>query len=264
MNMSLLNKISILEYINNKHIQIHLFNSISSTNNAFHCLESTESIHVCLAEEQTQGRGQQERPWHSPSNQNIYLSLCYFSSKAVAQLAPLSLVIGISLCEFLNLYLKKKDWIQIKWPNDILCQNKKLAGILIETKKKENLYQLIIGIGLNVNMELDKENKISQPWTSLKQLTKKNHDRNQLAGYLINKLEESIYLFEKKDFSFFIPTWNKYNLFKNKMVSIQQGEKILYGKCIGIAENGALALEMQNGELQYFLSGEAKLKLCNL
>jgi BirA family biotin operon repressor/biotin-[acetyl-CoA-carboxylase] ligase len=189
----------IFTLVNDKTIDLTLAKTIDSTNNAFEQRAPSSKLAVCVAEMQTQGRGQLQRVWHSPVSENIYLSLCYFSSKPLAMLAPLSLAVGSTLCTWLNTHFLLKYPAKVKWPNDILCENAKLAGILIETKKiTEKFRRVVIGIGLNVNMRSTPENTISQPWTSLCQLTDQSYDRNPICAQLINQLQTAIQIFENQ------------------------------------------------------------------
>lgn len=191
-------KENILSLLDDKTIDISVKDIIDSTNNAFEELIPSTKLSICLAETQTQGRGQLQKIWHSPSGENIYLSLCYFSSKSPTALSQLSIVIGQTLCLFLNNGFTLKAPAKIKWPNDILCDEKKISGILIEIKKVSNQqHRVVIGIGINVNMHEVPESAISQPWTSLAHMTGSTHDRNLICAHLINKIQIALRLFEE-------------------------------------------------------------------
>ena len=261
--MILLNKNSILQLLNDPTIDITILQSIDSTNNAFETHQSTEKYSACLAEEQTQGRGQFQRRWHSPFAENIYLSLCYYSSKNPALLAGLSLVVGYAICKVLNDSFVLNEPALIKWPNDILYNSSKVAGLLIETKKMPNgTHRIIIGIGLNVNMQPAKSTLISQPWTSLIQLTGAQQDRNILCAKLINQIMAFIPLFEKEGFSAFAPLWNQNNALLNKTIQLQHNQVITAGKCMGVSSQAELVLKLPNGEIKHFSSGEVTLQHC--
>lgn len=258
--MKLLNKDTILALLDHKTIKMTIVDTIDSTNNAFDACTPCENIFACLAETQTQGRGQFQRVWHSPYAENIYLSLCYFSSKSITQLSSLSLVVGYALCATINTLLPNEKSALIKWPNDILCNGAKLSGVLIETKKISNVFhRVIIGIGLNVNMPPGVECPISQPWTSLIQLTGVEHDRNSLCAQLINQTLTGVQLFEQQGFAPFALKWNHYNALLNKPLKINHNNQITLGKCIDISLQGELILELPTGERKMFASGEVSL-----
>ena len=231
--------------------------SIETTNNAFNTQRSTEKFSVCLAEEQTQGRGQFQRIWHSPFAENIYLSLCYYSSKTPASLCGLSLVAGYAICTVLNEHFTLDEPASIKWPNDILCKNAKIAGLLVETKKMPNeTHRIVIGIGLNVNMQHAANSIISQRWTSLRQLTGVSQNRNIICAHLINQVRTFISLFEKEGFSIFAPLWNQHNALLNQTIQLHHNQMITIGKCRGVSAQAELILELPSGEKKYFSSGE--------
>lgn len=257
-----LNKDAILALLNDQTIDITIVETIDSTNNAFeNCMPSKKTF-VCLAETQTQGRGQFQRIWHSPLAENIYLSFCYFSTKPLTLLSSLSLVVGHAICKIVNTMLPGEPLALIKWPNDILCKGAKLSGVLIETQTMPNqMHRVVIGIGLNVNMQPEVGSAISQRWTSLTQLTGVQHDRNPLCAQLINQLLISIQLFEQQGFAPFLSEWNHYNALLNKTLDIQQQTLSTSGKCIGISPQGELILELPTGEQKLFASGEISFQI---
>ncbi len=258
--MIALNKSAILEWLDNKTLDITIMQSIDSTNNAFESHSPSENFSACLAEKQTQGRGQFQRVWHSPFAENIYLSLCYYSSKPLSSLSGLSLVVGYAICKVLNSAFIFDEPALIKWPNDILCKNSKLAGLLIETKKvSDGRHRIVIGIGLNVNMQQDANQSITQNWTSLIKLTGASQDRNPLCAKLINQVCAFIPAFEQQGFAIFAPLWNQYNAFDNKIVQLHHNQIYVIGKCKGVSSNAELMLELKNGEIKNFSNGEVSL-----
>ncbi len=259
--MILLNKEAIFPLLDNKSIDISIVKSINSTNDFFDQQLPSQKFSACFAEEQTQGRGQLQRAWHSPFAENIYFSLCYFSSLPLMLLSGLSLVTGYAVCDVLNTSFSLPEPALIKWPNDILCRNSKLSGVLIETKKMpDQTHRVVIGIGLNVNMQAAAESSISQDWTSLVHLTGIPHDRNIICAKLINKILESIHLLEKEGLVNFVSRWNKYNALLNKVIQLNHNKIITTGKCVGLSSQGEIILKLHNGEIKKFLSGEAFLQ----
>lgn len=259
--MILLNKLSILQLLDDKTLDLTVVQSIESTNNAFDSHAPTKKFSACLAEEQTQGRGQFQRLWHSPVSENIYLSLCYYSSKTPAELSGLSLVVGYAICTVLNTLLGSDKIALIKWPNDILCNASKIAGVLIETKKMLNgTRRVVIGVGLNVNMQQTDNTSISQAWTSLIQLTGISHDRNIICATLINQLLAVIPQLETKGFSFFLPVWNHHNALLNQTIQLHHNQVTITGKCVGVSPHAELMLELPNGEITHISSGEISVK----
>lgn len=118
--------------------QAVVFDEIDSTNEyllTHH--QRLENGTVCLAEKQTAGRGRRGRTWYSPESENLYFSiLWHYPMEQAADLPPLSLVVALIIAESLTAQ-NVKD-IQIKWPNDIYYQGKKMGGILLETQANRN------------------------------------------------------------------------------------------------------------------------------
>lgn len=192
----LLNEKQISDHFSNitkSHIHvIRIENSVTSTNDILlsEIKTNPKKNIVLLAEEQTAGRGRLGRPWVSPAQQNIYLSLSWYFEKPMAELAGLSITVGDCLVDALkNAGITQE--ITIKWPNDLLYNNQKFCGILIETTAIDKNHTVaVIGIGLNVNYTDEKNKAIDQPWTSLQKMTHHAHDRNRLIACILNRLSE--------------------------------------------------------------------------
>ena len=132
--------------------QIEILESVSSTNDYLKKFKSPASVKFCLAEHQLGGRGRLQRQWYSPFGRNIYLSCLYSFQKDISELAGLSLVTSLAILKALRNWVADEK-LAVKWPNDIFFENKKLAGSLIEIQAETHgVSQVIIGIGLNVNM----------------------------------------------------------------------------------------------------------------
>ncbi len=174
--------------------EIQIENSVTSTNDILlSTIKKNPKKNIALlAEEQTAGRGRLGRPWISPAQQNIYLSLSWYFEKPMAELAGLSITVGECLVTALKNFGITQE-ITIKWPNDLLHNNQKFCGILIETTAidKSNTVA-VIGIGLNVNYTDEKNNTIDQPWTSLQKITHHTHDRNKLTATILNSLSSRL------------------------------------------------------------------------
>ncbi|HXH54402.1 MAG TPA: bifunctional biotin--[acetyl-CoA-carboxylase] ligase/biotin operon repressor BirA [Gammaproteobacteria bacterium] len=250
--------------------QIELFDSLPSTNDYLLNLKSATAIpevskqnRACFAEKQTQGKSRRGRAWVSPFAKNIYLSLLWHFEKDPSELSGLSLAIAIATVETLQAFGITKN-LGIKWPNDVLCKNHKLAGILIELSGEANdVCSAVIGVGLNVNMPNSAlyDRNISQPWTDLQRVTDQKIDRNKLAGMLLNNLIATASLFQKQGLMAFFPQWQKLDLTFNKSVTIITNTTKLQGIGRGINEYGYFLLEIKPGVIKQFASGEVSLRL---
>lgn len=245
---------------------LDIFPIIDSTN-SFILRQEEIAGHICLAEAQTDGRGRRGKTWHSPFAQNIYMSLGWGFEGGVAALEGLSLAVGVALVRALG----KLDigGVSLKWPNDVLCDGKKLAGILIEmTGDPAGYVQAVIGIGLNVRMNSNNasmiaERVIQQPWVDLQTLSRDQGieplSRNQLAVGLINELLRMLPDYTERGFVAYQQEWESYNAHKGKMVSLHNAQRVVTGIMLGINSQGALRLQTAFGE-ELFYGGEVSLR----
>ncbi len=236
-------------------IQLSLFEEIGSTNDELMQVMGNRQVSVCLAEMQTQGRGRLGRQWASPFGQNIYLSCRFPFTKEVSELAGLSLVVSLSILEALA---PLQCSLAVKWPNDVVCEQGKLAGTLIELRAESNGgCDAVIGIGLNVNMQTQTD--IDQPWTSLSQLTQHTHDRNPLVIRLLNQLISDLQLFESEGLAPFQSRWQANDFYAGKTVALSHANTVFTGVVQGVSEQGYLRLQLPDGSVKHFASGDAQL-----
>ena len=214
--------------------------------------------HVVITEHQTAGRGRRGRAWLSPFGQNIYISVLWEFVETSSGLSGLSLVVAIALLRVL-----KKAGIRdagLKWPNDIHWHGKKLCGILLEMKgEASGAWNIVIGIGLNVNMPGKYVEEITQPWTSLQQISGTAVDRNTLVAEIIKELFIVLERFQISGLHEFRKEWNLNDLALNKTVKLHTAQETVSGVARGIDEQGALILEV-NGMLQHYHAGEVSLR----
>lgn len=256
----LLNKNRILENLNSHSFKIDVFEELESTNDFLKNYIHEKQARVCIAETQTNGKGRLQRQWHSPFGRNLYFSILYPLQKDISELAGLSLVTGLSLCQTLAKLYSLNDTLKIKWPNDIIVDHKKLAGILIEIQAESHgTAQAIIGIGLNVNMQSQQSSPIDQPWTSLSEITGESIDRNILCTKLLETLLEQLNQFDKNGLAPFIQTWKYYDALRNQRIHLKSGINEYSGMANGIGPQGHLVLERDDGVLQHFAAGDTTL-----
>lgn len=237
-------------------VKINIFEEIDSTNDHLKNLTNKTGIHACLAEKQTQGKGQRQRKWHSPCGQNIMLSTLYPIKKNIRELSAISLVSAIATCRAIESCFQLPSPIMIKWPNDIMCDSKKLGGCLVETN---GLHTAIIGIGLNVNMQEDPQELISQPWTSIRMLNHRCNDRNLLSAALINQLISCIKIFEAAGFEPFLNEWRARDYLRDATITFSANGRNHEGIAQGTNDKGFLILKLLDGSIETFPSGTINL-----
>lgn len=222
-----------------------------------------QHAHAILADQQTRGRGRRERSWHSPAGGNIYLSLGWRFGGSNVPLGTLPLVVAVCICRALE--QMGLTGHAIKWPNDVLVADKKLAGVLVELQSSGNGPALaIIGVGLNVKMPGDRaaDSRIDRPWTDLAtQLPAAGDiDRNQLAALLLSELLIGLDRFEASGFESFAGAWRDLDVLNGCEVQLEHAGTVIKGTAKGIDDIGGLLLETDTGQLRAFHSGEASVR----
>lgn len=235
-----------------------------STNDAVSRLpEHLQHAHVVLADRQSRGKGRRERSWHSPAGGNLYLSLGWRFDGAAAPLATLPLVVAVCICRALARL--GFEGTGVKWPNDILVDGRKLAGILVELQSAGNGPALaIIGIGVNVAMprESNPNDRIDRPWTDLAAEWPAGAalpGRNRIAAGLLEELLISLKLFETDGFPPFSADWQSRDTLRGNEVELKIGSEVLRGVARGIDEEGGLLVETVDSGLRACHAGEVTL-----
>ncbi|WP_330949761.1 biotin--[acetyl-CoA-carboxylase] ligase [Virgibacillus sp. MG-45] len=232
--------------------------STTSTQHLAHqaALEGAKHGTVFIADEQTMGKGRMDRKWHSKMHKGIWLSML-LRPTIPPHLAPqLTLLTGTVLAEVLE---KAGDVVPfIKWPNDIILDDKKTAGILTEMQAEHDRIQyVVIGIGINVNHEEnDFHEEVKSKATSLKIASKHNWDLNQLIQDILLAFESAYERFIENDFSTIRTKWIAYGYKMNQYVDIKAGNRNWEAKLIGIDSNGALLIENKDGTSEKLYSAE--------
>ena len=152
----------------------------------------------------------------------------------------------------------------LKWPNDILWQGRKLAGILLEMRgESTGPYHVVIGVGLNVDMtNADSAADIDQPWVDLQHIAEQAISRNKIGAVLLSELLLVAEQFQRTGLVSFVDEWTAADAYAGKAVVIQQGLETITGYAKGVDGNGAILLETKTG-LRQFHSGEVSLRLQN-
>jgi len=213
---------------------------------------------ICIAEHQTKGRGRKGRKWVSPFGANLYFSLGLNLPMGLSALGGLSLAVGIGLTRFLNEYTQQR--VCLKWPNDLLVNNKKLAGILVEASGDSNDNSFLnIGIGINWDMRAEHIGEIDQPWMNLKEILNKDICRNEILAMTLLQLDDVLNNYIESGFDSFRKEWSFYSAFYGKPVVIHTHQGKVVGSEIGIDKSGAIKIKTADGEKRFF-SGEVSLR----
>jgi len=227
--------------------KLHYFDEIDSTNEYAKKIlgEATEGT-VVLADTQTAGKGRLERPWFSPDG-GIYMSAILFTDKPL--LIPV--LAGVAICETFNSY---NILLGIKWPNDIFLNEKKVAGVLTEIIDTT----VILGMGINLNITEFPEG-LKNTATSIFLETKKRFDKMMVYNDLCLGLDDAYQLLKRDKSTEVLQKWRNYTIMFGKTVSIETPERLIIGRVIDIAGNGALVLSLPDGKIERVIAGECRI-----
>jgi BirA family biotin operon repressor/biotin-[acetyl-CoA-carboxylase] ligase len=226
-----------------------------------------------MADIQTAGRGRRGRNWQSSPENSLTFSIAYPFNRpgGVANLSGLSLMCGLALIYGISEYFQisldrlKAKGLSLKWPNDILINESKLAGILVEggqTTPNEPTW-MIIGVGINLSTQNIQNTDSGYGISNLGDLftLEQSIDREKLWKTISHSFIEQLALFNIKGFSAFKDDWNKWGAFKDQLVDLNQdGKAIASGKLLGINEEGALLIKVGN-EIKTVHNGDLSLRL---
>lgn len=213
-----------------------------------------------LARRQARGRGRRDREWHSPAGGNVYLSLGWGFGTGPAEPSTVPLLVAVCLARSLEgLGLDRHG---VKWPNDILADGRKLAGVLVESQTAAGgRFQAVIGIGLNVRMP--ETTVIDRPWTDLEQElgagAMDGLNTETVAGAILDELLPGLARFEAEGFAAYREEWARFDLLAGRTVRIEAGGHLRQGVARGIDRHGSLLLEPPDGRSHAIHHGEASI-----
>lgn len=232
---------------------LDIVESIDSTNSELLRRETpAHGIAALFAEQQSGGRGRQGRAWASPPGSNLYLSVARCFEGTLARLGGLSLVAGIAAAE--ALHALGANTVRLKWPNDLVVidgsQLRKLGGVLVEAGLQDGRPRAVVGLGVNVRMPTTAAADIDQPWTDLLALLGDAlPPRNRIAAAVLGALAEHLDRFEAECLVPFLPRFAALDALRAAEVVATIGDCTHAGIADGIADDGALRLCTDDGEL---------------
>lgn len=259
-----LNRTVILDEIGriapNLRVDLELLDLVDSTNTRLMNAQGHDFIPtVCVAEQQTAGRGRRGREWVSPRG-SILFSIRRRFRQPPDQMMGLSLAAGVAVAEALRQFGAKD--VGLKWPNDLLWRNRKLAGLLVEMSSHGSDLRAVTGVGMNYTMLEKQADNIGQPWANLTDVFDIVPERNRIIGALIGHLLNALNTFEQMGLSAFSERWEPFDLLRGKTVDIFSNETVESGVVTGIDSSGALCVDMQ-GHVKRFYAGEVSVRRKN-
>ena len=216
---------------------------------------------VVIADSQTKGRGRLQRKWISPPGMNLYVSIILRPEIPSNNAPLLTLITSIALSETIRDYGADP---RIKWPNDLLINRKKVAGILTQMQPKGDVVDfVVIGVGVNLNMSRqiirDEMGEIGEIATSILEATGGTVDRAQFAASFLMALEHWYFLFKKEGSGYILNEWKKRWGELNKRIQVRLNGKVIEGIAFGVDDAGHLLLRKDDGSVERIIAGDVIL-----
>ena len=224
------------------------FDSIESTNDYLIAQPFQEVIQLCIAREQTQGKGQHGRVWCSQKDGSVLFSIRQ-NFDVSCDLSGLSLVVALAIVKSLE-EACTIERLSIKWPNDIYFGDKKLSGILLENQLHGDKQSVVIGVG--VNYALGENLGCETPWIDLTTISDSVTNITALTAAIINTILAYVKRFEKNGFEDFQSEWVAYDMLKGQRAKVERASNTFAGEVMGVNSKGALLISNENGiEVMY-------------
>jgi len=239
--------------------EIFYFPELKSSNRmakekALHRAEGIGEGTLIIAERQSGGKGRLGRKWFSPAG-GIWLSIILYPQLPPSYIPRITLVTAVAVVKAIKMCTQIKS--QIKWPNDILINEKKVCGILTEMSAELDIINwVVVGIGINANIDHQKfPEDIQAKTVSLKEVSGKEILRVRFAQIFLQEFEKYYESLKRREFSSILKEWKLYFHTLGRKIRVDMGERIVTGEAVNINENGALILKKEDGELIKIISG---------
>lgn len=212
-----------------------------------------------FAERQWRGRGRRGRDWQSPFGENLYFSFLWRSDAGIEGLAGLTLAIGVAVARTAG-DLGLQD-VGLKWPNDVLWNDRKLAGVLVEVAgEAQGPCAAVIGVGLNLFLPRAAAARVTQPWIDVETAIGRRVSRNEAAGRLVHHILEMLPRFEQSGLTPFLADWRALDCVRDRRIDLHSDAGVMPGIARGVDDSGALLVDME-GQRRRFAFGEISLRL---
>ncbi len=259
-----INASEISENLNTKYIgkNLYVFNEVSSTNTVarFLSMNQAEDGSVVISEKQTAARGRSGKAWESPLG-GVWLSIILNPHVDHSKLPLITLATGVAVAKTLEKIGVENP--EIKWPNDIMINGKKVCGILTEAIAKFNTIEnVIIGVGIDANLDIEQfPDELKEGTTTLQHELGRVGNENLLIKTFLEEFEEISELFDHEGYEAILKEWRKRSYSIGKIVEVREPFNKNYDAYVlGISREGALVVEKIDGTLEKVISGECIIK----
>ncbi len=240
--------------------RIHHFDEVESTNDEAHRLADAGALHgeVVVADFQTRGRGRRSRSWVAPRGKAVTLSVVLRPMVPPQRAPEITLAAAVAVAEAAREL--GAHGARIKWPNDVECKGRKIAGLLTELRAEtDRVRHAVLGVGFNVALQsADFPDELRPIATSLLVETGERHPRPVVCARLLERLEEWLSLHETEGFGPVAERWRELSSTLGRRVRIASDGEALEGDAVDLADDGALLLRAAGGVLVRVLAGDVE------
>lgn len=240
-------------------VSVEVLARTDSTNTQLLASEPARDPQALFAESQTAGRGRRGRGWVSPFGSNLYGSLAFTFPAWPARFTTLPLAIAVAVARVVD--AAGLPHVGIKWPNDLLVEGRKLAGILIEPRGEAGgPCRVVVGVGINLAMSAAQAGAVTQPWISLVEALGERAlpSRNALAAALVSELHVALGHFAQHGFAPFAAEWKRRDLLAGQAIRVE-GATPLHGTACGVDADGGLLIQTETGR-QVIHAGDVSVR----
>jgi BirA family biotin operon repressor/biotin-[acetyl-CoA-carboxylase] ligase len=225
---------------------IHSYDTVETTQRLAHeaAVLGAEEGTIIIADQQKGGKGRMGRPWHSPKGTGVWMSLIIRPNLSLAKAPQLTLLTAVAMSKAIEMLLSNVK-VQIKWPNDLFVNGKKVCGILTELSAEENRVDyLVIGTGVNVNHVLtDFPEELQQVATSLRIESGTVLQRAELVQAFCRSFEREYQFYLANGFERIREEWEASSCTLGRVVKVYNYQSELEGRAVGLDSDGALLVE---------------------
>ncbi|WP_296879290.1 biotin--[acetyl-CoA-carboxylase] ligase [uncultured Methanobrevibacter sp.] len=241
---------------------LYIYKEVSSTNTVakFLSMNGAENGTVVISEKQTKAKGRSGKSWESPLG-GVWLSIILNPNVDHSKIPLITLATGVAVAKTLeNIGVENPE---IKWPNDIMINGKKVCGILTEAVAKFNTIEsVIIGVGIDANLDVEQfPEDLQEGTTTLKEVLGREGNENSLIKTFLEEFEKISEQFIHEGYEDILKEWRKRSYSIGKIVEVREPFNTYYDAyVIGIGKEGALVVEKIDGTLEKVISGECIIK----
>ena len=241
---------------------IYVYNEVQSTNTVakFLSINEVENGTVIISEKQTKAKGRSGKAWESPLG-GVWLSIILKPNVDHSKLPLITLATGVAVANALEKVGVENP--EIKWPNDIMINGKKVCGILTEAVAKFNTIEnVIVGVGIDANLDVDQfPEELQEGTTTLKEVLGRKGNENLLIKIFLEEFEKIANIFISGGYEDILKEWRKRSYTIGKIVEVREPFNTYYDAYVlGIGKEGALVVEKIDGTLEKVISGECIIK----